>query len=250
MTTCDTGTDRVVVDAGLGVEPTQGESTTDLVDETGDGAIWSLRRDCDAHTAAVRGLAHYLSTMSVQALGRAIRFERVTEEAADVHDEAVAYPVAAVTGDEEGVYSGPSLTPVVVSAADRDGYWHNQPVQWPIDGDLVALYTTGDYRNDRLLVEVTCDSKPERAAVMAALEDMLSPYLGRGGFALRLRHYHGAVARYLIRSQSRSQLPTDIASGAWIVRLRITVVMPVIRVHRRPYADPRVEVDVPAPPDL
>mgnify|MGYP001573489027 CR=1 FL=1 len=241
MTTCETGAERVPVDAGLGVDPEPGVSTTDLldVDDDSEGAIWSLRRDTDVHGAAVRGLAQYLWTLRVEALGRVIKFSRVTEHSADAYDEGTEYPVAAVSGGgQEGLYAGPSMTPVVVST--EEGRRH---VMFSLPNRMAAgLFITSEYRHENLVAEITCGSELERAAVCATIEDMIDPHLARGGLGLRLRHYHGVVARYSLIGQTRDVTPSEITAGSWIVRFRFTVKLPRIRVHRRPFADPQIQI--------
>jgi hypothetical protein len=237
MTTCDeTGAERVPVDAGAGVDPGPGESTTDLLDadDAHDGAIYTLRRDVDAHGALVRGLAQYLWTLRIDALARVLRFNRVTEHAADTSDEPVDAPYAAVYGDaDEGRYAGPPFTPQqVVSAGER--------VKFQTADGIAALFEVGSYTHDRITAQIWCDSEPERAAVIEAIEDMAHPHLARGGVYLRLRHYYGVVARFVLAGQARDASPTEIVGGNWIARFRFSALLPVIRVHRRPLADVRL----------
>lgn len=257
MTTCDdqSGEERLPIDAGLGVDPSPDESTTDLLDDdSADGARYSLRRDTDAHGALIRGLAQYLWTLRVPALGRILEFSRVTEDAAEVEDEATEYPVAAVSGDDEGIYSGPANTPTPVygvrgvtiegptpaPAAKRE----RVPVVFDTPDGAAGLFEAATYKHERIMAHIWCDSKAERRALVAALEDAAAPHLARSGIYLRLRHYHGVVARYTLVGCQREQSAQEIQSGNWIARFRFVATLPVIRVHRRPRADVRLVAQV------
>lgn len=248
MTTCDeTGAERVPVDAGLGVDPGPGEITTDLVDAdlVAEGAIWSLRcdADCDPHTALVRGLAQYLAGLEANALGRVLRFLRVTEESAEVEDEDVGLPVAAVHADgEEGRYAATSRTPTQIIADGR-------PVEFEVPGAIAGLFETGVYQLDRLTLVMYCGSKAERGALAKVLARASWPSLGRGGFYLRLRHYHGAIARFILTSQTRTALSSEVTAGQWLATFRFVAAVPVIAVHELQRADVRVQVTAGLPAD-
>lgn len=241
MTTCDeTGAERVPVDAGLGVDPGPGEITTDLVDAdlVADGAIWTLRcdPDCDPHTALVRGLAQYLGQLEANVLGRVVRLVRVTEEAAEPEDEDVGLPVAAVhADDEEGRYVATGRTPTQVMRAPGLAVEFALP-----SGQFSTLVETGAYQLDRLTATITFGSKAERGAFARVLASAAWPSLGRGGVYLRLRHYHGAVARYTLAGQTRATIAADAIAGNWIARFRFVAMVPVLRVHDLHRADLRV----------
>lgn len=228
-TTCDDGTERQAIDAGLGVEPAPEAPTIELVGDEPLAEAWTLRRDCDVHTAIVRGLAQYVWSMRA-AIGRSVVFGRVTEEQADAWDEAMPYPVAAVYAVGDGAYVGPVRTPVQLT---------REALLEP-DGQAAGLFEIATYTHGQLVVDVTCDSKPQRAAVAAALEDMFSPNLSRGGFTLRLGHYHGAAVRYALTAQGRETTAPEASASSWPLRFRLAAQAPLIRVHRRPLTTIRV----------
>lgn len=256
---CDTGgVDRVMIDFGLGDDPVMGEITTDLVDPSGDdpGAEWSLRCDCSVHDAVVRGLVQYVWAINVSAKGRQIRFNRVTEDFADAADERVDYPVAVVNGEQgEGRYAAPVNQPQFITRSTPAQRKLTTPGIVPMvqenvrftepgSGVMTNLVWTSAYSFDQILVTITCASKPERAVMVKAIEDVLNPFVDSGGVKLRLRHYHGAVARYTLESQIRPDTAAEATADAWMATFRVRVECPTIRVHRTAYALPTAQVTI------
>lgn len=259
MSDCETeGSDRIAIDAGVGMDPSAGEVTTDLVDPESDepGAAWSLRCDHSVHDAIVHGLAQYMWGVRITALGRIIRLNRVTEHHAEAPDEHVPYPVAVVTADQsEGRYTAPVNRPTFITrptaaqlALTSPGIvpMAQEPVRFiePGTDDIINLVGVSVYAFDQLLVTVTCETTAERAQMAKAIEDASNPHVGVGGFRLRLRHYFGAVARFTLESQVRPDNAADALNASWMATFRYRVECPNIRAHRTKRAIPRTQVSV------
>lgn len=249
MTTCDTadGAERVIIDPGPGVDPGLGEITTELVrdTETDQAPAWALRCDLDIHGAAVRGLAQYFGGLDVAALGRRLRFARVTEHAPDDSDEAMPAPYMAALGDDDvGRYEPHAPRPISRQIWDDalGAYTGPHAVTFddPADaGHILALHTVGTYSHDRLAVKVWADTEAERAALMLEIERMAAPMAGYSGFRLRLGHYHGVIASYMARTQARLHEAVDITAGRWIAVFTFAVSLPQLRTYRRHRVDVR-----------
>lgn len=250
---CDTdGADRIAIDAGLGEDPTLDASATQLVEEDGEGAIWSLRCDGDVHTAISRGLAEYMSSIRSDSSGRIITLNRVTIDFPDTGAEQVDYPVAAILGDQgEGVYEmAPRENKLITQATPAQraaltpGFTPmvQQPVVFTEPGSAERFYLleTATYRFDRLTLMVRCGSKEERTRVVKAIEDASSPYSeGMGSLRLRLLHYYGAVARYHLMVQSRADQMADAVNDTWVAIFRYRAECPTIRAQRLMRTDPQ-----------
>lgn len=249
MTTCDTadGAERVTIDPGLGEDPGIGEVTTELLRDTEDDQAprWALRCDLDVHGAAVRGLAHYFGGLDALALGRRLRFQRVTEHAPDDADEAMPAPYMAALGDDDAGRYDPHAPRAVTRQiwdAGIGAYTGPHVVSFddPADaGHILALHTVATYSHDRLALKLWADTEAERAALMLEIERMSAPAAGYAGFRLRLGHYHGAIASYMPRTQARLHEVADITAGRWIAVFTFSVSLPQLRTYRRHRVDVR-----------
>lgn len=249
MTTCDTsdGAERVTIDPGPGVDPGLGEITTELVRDAEDDPAprWALRCDLDIHGAAVRGLAQYFGRLDAPALGRRLRFHRVTEHAPDYADEAMPAPYMAAQGDEDaGRYEPHAPRPLERQIWDASIGAYTGPHAVTFDdpadvGHILALHMVGTYSHDRLGVKIWADTEAERAAIMLEVERMAAPQVGYAGLRLRLGHYHGAIASYMLRTQARLHEVADITAGRWIAVFTFAVTLPQLRTYRRHRVDVR-----------
>lgn len=238
-TACDDGTERIGLDLGPGADPlVTGDGSTVLLsdDVPGDGALWTLRRECDVHGALVRGLADYIGTLRIAHVGRLVQLGRVTQDYATTSDENVDGPVAAVYGEvTDGMYASPPMSPTKIKADPTTiGLYAGEAAPY-----LHWLYETATYRHGALIVRVWCDDKPSRTAAVMGIEDLAWPSRGIGGFRLRLDHYHGAVGRFALVSQIREGETQDIITGRWIATFKFAATAPLVRVHRLPRASVR-----------
>jgi hypothetical protein len=225
---------RVEPDFSRAAEPPAPASAVALIADPRTQQVLTSRRDTDAHTALVRGLAEYVAGLSIDWGGRDVRFAAVVENYAEPEDGA-DYPRAAVYGEGQGTYDASRFTPRPARA----------DLISPIDDPGVYLVTRSEYRLT-LLLEAWATDKEERAALRAMLEDALSPVEFMYGARLVLPHYHGMHADYeLLTGQNQDDDATAI--HRWRrATLRVAAQVPVVRPVSLPLLEVRADVQVEA----
>jgi len=165
---------------------------TRLVVDPADPVVLTLRRDTDARTAITRGIKEYIEQLSIAFAGRTMRFKSVKYAWPDPEVDAL-YPSATIYTEGEGSYDPARFTPIVSSGTQ-------------VDGTNVFLGQSCEYVT-MVTIEVWCTEEVERRALIAMLEDALSPVDWMYGCRLRLPHYHGAFCT--IEPKSCSYLEDD-----------------------------------------
>ena len=235
MTECADEVTRVAPDLGTGAVGQEADDSVLLTDRDKDAVALTLRRECDIHTAILRSVCLYLRGLVLDHAGRSLRFERVTEQWAEIADgTAEVYPVAAVTSSEDGRYVG---VPIGGAGLPQRTF--------PAEGNqLIALYLRDEYRLEQLAVRVLCSDPEMRIGVRLALEDAFTPFPDHAGFFLRMPHYHGAVAGYGLKSAAFLDDEQTAQQGMALLMLTLTARAPRFTMHRRPAADVRTESHV------
>jgi hypothetical protein len=156
-----------------------GQVGTRLITRQTDPVALTGNQETDCRTALTRGLAEYLSQLSVEILGdRLLRFKSVFSEWAE--PESLAdYPSAVIYGVSEGVYDESKFTPFV-QAALPDGRF---------------LMTSAEYVSE-FSIEIWATDPKERFALVAMLEEAFNPVDWRYGVLLELPHYFNERASY------------------------------------------------------
>lgn len=196
-----------------------------------DGSIEqrTLVRECDAHTALVRGLAEYLTASEIAPTGgRHVRFKKVREEWAEPEEQA-QYPSAAIYTVGDGLFDASSFTPVVNRRSKVPG---------TEDAYLVKL---GEFTQD-LVLEIWCTDKKERAAIAFAMEDKLNPVDFMAGFVLTLPHYFSARATYLKKTVTHIDNEGDAVHRLRKLVYVVNASVDLLRPANIPGAKPRFDL--------
>jgi len=152
---------------------------TELITDPDYAIDFTSRRETSCWGALARGLAEYISQLSISwDGGTSVRLLRVFEGWAEPEDFSV-YPSASVYSEAPGEYDGDSLS--TIREVLPDGR---------------SLQRVAEF-SQTYLVDVWCTQPHERMALVAMLEDAFDPVDWMSGFRLRLPHYHNAVGTYL-----------------------------------------------------
>lgn len=179
--------------AGPPLNPPRPGST--LVTKNDQQQVFTIHRECDAHTAILRGAAEYLAQLDILVDGMSIRLDPVRVDWAETEEQDESYPSAGVYSDAEGTYSKTGLTPKL----SRDTKV----------AEGTYLVQTG-YLDLPFMIDVYCTSLQERSMVGAALEDaLIAPNDWASGFRMVLPHYFGAHGGYTVDSVTYVDSPPE-----------------------------------------
>jgi hypothetical protein len=183
-----------------------------LVTKSTPAVVFTANQECDARLALCRGLAEFMSSLSVNAVGgRKVRFKDVHEEWAEP-EESASYPSARIGLKGPGTYEARSLTPTL-DPAER--------IPLP-DGRyclVMADFTA------TLGVEVWANDPEERSALIILLERAFLPNSNKYGFDLQLPYYFNARATYAMQ-----ELVVDDDGDLALRRYRIATFMLTARI--------------------
>jgi hypothetical protein len=192
------------------------------------------RHETDARTALTRGLAMYLRGLEFDGgAGRILAFgNRVFESYADPEVQA-AFPSAMVSSDSPGNYDASRLTP-------------GEPVDRVQAAEGNALISTSEFVLD-MVIDIWATENRSRMALVAGMEQALSPVDWMYGLRLDLPFYFGARAGYELQSvqyiDSEESATRRYRRASMVVSGRV----PVYRFAAKPLARPRFTLDVTAP---
>jgi hypothetical protein len=192
------------------------------------------RHETDARTALTRGLAMYLRGLEFDGgAGRILAFgNRVFESYADPEVQA-AFPSAMVSSDSPGNYDASRLTP-------------GEPVDRVQAAEGNALISTSEFVLD-MVIDIWATEPRSRMALVAGMEQALSPVDWMYGLRLDLPFYFGARAGYELQSvqyiDSEESATRRYRRASMVVSGRV----PVYRFAAKPLARPRFTLDVTAP---
>lgn len=176
-------------------EPSSAPRTSCLITTRTQKQILTSTRQTDARTALKRGLAEYIRSLSLVALGgRSVQFERVFDVWPDHEDKAV-YPSAVVYSSGDGIYDASSFTPTVSSRClTNDGFFLTKYAEYAVD----------------LRVEYWSNDPEERIALTMMLEDAFNPVDWMGGAKIELPHYHNQFAIYELKTNNFPDSEGDV----------------------------------------
>lgn len=199
----------------------------ELVLRPDEQQVLTTRREVDAHTALVRGLAEYLGARKLDVGGKDFAFKAAYYDTAEPEDRA-AYPAINVYGIGRGEYEASGLTPQV----ERDPVTKNRHFVSPSE----FVQTLG--------IQLFATSPQERGFAAALVEEALYPVSWTAGFRLRLPYYFGAYASF--EPASNEYLDSAEAAvkrdrqAAFLVVARIKV----LQLKTFVKGDPRFKVEV------
>lgn len=213
--------------------PPQAPNAPRLVLDEGDTTPLTLARTTNSIDAMVDGLASYLSAWSVKHAGRTFRFGSALAGFATAEQRA-NYPSLVVT----------SLSPVLYAEDDDTELGTGIETVW-LDEERRTGYSILGMTRTSLALEMWCNTRPDRAAAVALIEDALSPVEWMAGVALILPAYHSARARFSLTSMLYIDSDDMDARRYVVATATVDAVIPTIRVRgtRTPQAI-RAEIDV------
>ena len=189
------------------------------------------RHETDARTALTRGLAYYLRGLEFDGgAGRILAFgNRVFESYADPEVQA-AFPSALVSSDTPGTYDSSRLTP-------------GEPVDRVQAAEGNAIYSTSEFVMD-MVIDIWATESRSRMALVAGMEQALSPVDWMYGLRLDLPFYFGARAGYELQSvqyiDSEESATRRYRRASMVVSGRV----PVYRFAAKPLVRPRLALEV------
>lgn len=190
----------------------------------------TANRETDARSALVRGLAEYLSQVSIEVPGgRRSLFKKVLETHAEP-EELAEYPSAIVDATGTGTYTERLTTGSSGSAriAEPDG----------------RFFLTGAEFKTQMTVDVWATDPKERMALSMAVEDSMMPVDWMSGMRLELPHYFNCRADYQLVSMSYLDSTDDAMRRYRRVQYVVTASIPVLRLVKLPVSKMRAEVSV------
>lgn len=156
---------------------------TRLITSASDPIQFTANGETDARSAITRGLAEYLEHLQRDLVGgRQVRFKRVEDQYAEPEKQA-RYPSVAIYTTEAGTYDSSKFTPAVSTKCRLP----------PPDGRY--LVSPADFVQE-LSVEIWATDPPERAGLVAMVEDAFNPVTYTYGFTLELPFYFNQRATY------------------------------------------------------
>ena len=160
---------------------------TTLITERSTSLSLTANCEVDTRTALTRGLAEYISQLSIQMPGgRELRFKSVKDTYAEPEDRS-AYPSACVYSFEKLEYDASRFTPGVnknYQLPPPDGRYFIEMAE------AVLIVT----------VETWSTDPKERMGLAKMLEDAFNPVDFMYGFRLDLPHYYNARAEFALKS--------------------------------------------------
>lgn len=205
---------------GDGLRVEEGDVATLITDPTTRECITD-RLECDAESAACRGLGQYLAMVERPHRGRLMAFESAVESWPDIQDAGGGLPALGVwRGTADGIY-------------DRS---IGQRVERPTDRRPTHTVVTWTDLTLTLAVEAWCTDKEERVGIRLLVEEALMPVHWLYGARLALPFYGGRHVEYTIETGSFQDDPNLIDAGIRRVVFGVRVVMPVWRPMRLPEA--------------
>lgn len=189
----------------------------------------SARRETDSRTAITRGLAELLEQLVIEIdSGRELRFQKVFDTWAEP-EETIEFPSAIAYTVGPGVYEAKKLSAIP-----------SKTCQLPAPDNRFAL-SPSDFVVD-VTVELWATDPPERALLVAAMEDAFNPFVGQYGFSLDLPHYHNVRATFEPMSLAYLDSEADAIQrnrkAAFVLNGRV----PLIKLVKFPDAKPRPDV--------
>lgn len=190
------------------------------------------RHETDARTALTRGLARYLAGLEFDGgAGRILAFQgRVFESYADPETQA-QFPSAVVLSDQPALYDASRLTPG--APVDR----------LPSTPEGNALLSTSELTLD-LTLDVWATENRSRSALVAGLEQALSPTDWMYGLRLDLPFYFGARAGYELLSVQYIDSEDSATRRYRRASLVVSGRVPVYRIVPLPVARARFDLSV------
>lgn len=179
-------------------------------------------RETDLHTALTRGLAEYLSQLSIEIGGRQLRLTTYSTWAEP--EQNVAYPSAGV-GAGRGEYDR-SFTPSVAASFDS-----------------ARLMAFSEFAQE-LNVELWASDPRERAYLVAMIEEGLNPVDWMYGMRLVLPHYHGTTATYELTASQYTDNAEDAMARYRKALFTIRGSVTAYRALTFPDAKPRLDLSV------
>lgn len=206
-------------------QPTQ--AATRLVVDPDESPVLTSRRETDCWNALCRGLAEYVSGLSVDWVGGTrLRLLKVFQGWAEPESFS-RYPAACAYADSPGTYDGDSFSTFHMKLPDGR---YIQRV-----AEFVQTFS----------LDVWCTNPHERMGLVAMLEDAFDPVGWMSGCRLVLPHYHGSTATFLKESLTVAD-GAENAGRRWrLASFTITGSVPQMRfVGSLPNLDIRVQADV------
>lgn len=200
--------------------PVRPEAPRLIEDEQTRLALTQTRR-WSAGDALVEALAEYLRCWSVNMRGREVRFVRVVAGWA-VPETPAEYPAAAVTTPNE-------ISLVTEGGGDELGT--GMELAW-IEGTQVGVSVTGSARTT-LGIEVWANSRAERTALVALVEDALQPVEWSAGAHVAVPEYHNTRARFGLLGYTLEDSDSDDARRYYRAVFRVDAVIPSVRIRGR-----------------
>lgn len=200
-----------------------------LVTDPSPGVLTAYREG-DARTALTRGLAEYLESIVVNAMGgRQLRFKQVLRSWAEPEQES-KYPSAIVYSQVPGTYDASRFTPGV-AAKNR--------IALPDGRYVVAL---AEYVQN-LTVEIWCTDPSERSELVTAVELAMNPLDFMYGLLLELPYYYNQRAVYEMLDMRYLDSEEDAMRRYRKAAFSVTAQIPLIRLATIAGGVPRIVLD-------
>lgn len=200
---------------------------TRLITKADDVRVPTPFRATDATTALTRGIAEYVSQLSISTLeGRQLQFTKCFDAWAQQEDQATYPSFAAYTNDSDGVYDGANFSPRVGQTRYADGTYEVSSAELAIE----------------LKCEIWATDPEERKSLVLMLEEAFQPVEWRYGFVLELPHYFNQRATFGLMKSTYLGGAQEATSGFVNARLFLHASVPVTRVLGFPIAQPKVIV--------
>lgn len=149
--------------------------------------VMTANCETDTRTALTRGLAEYISQLSIQMPdGREIRLKKVKDNYSEPEDKA-EFPSACVYSDEKNEYDASRFTPSV-----------NTNYRLPAPDKRYFVELAESVLN--ISVAVWATDPRERMGLAKMLEDAFNPVDYMYGFRLTLPHYYNARSEFALKS--------------------------------------------------
>lgn len=209
------------------------EVGTRLITDPGDLQKLTINKTTDARTALTRGLAEYISQLSVEVDGRLSAFySNVYETYPDPENNSI-YPSATVYSNDTGTYDASRLTQQA-----------NTKENLPAPDQNTFLVSPSEYVLD-MVVELWANDAKERMALVAMLEEALNPVMFMASACrLELPHYCNQRADYEMISSVYIDDEQSAIRRFRIARVTVRGRVPVCRIVTLPGAMPRTRVKV------